>query len=268
MMNNPAVCHNVFVSTRHRDTSKYPSASEFVIDAPMTLKKVHSVYVKSFKYVPEALINNNNNEFTFKADNGAVLQGTIRLPPGDYNESIDDLLTAINNTLATYGVHFTLDENDAVNFTFSNGFITRYFSIPDCRLLKLLGFTSGICLYRTGQAPSPLPSGTSGYEATAAATGSYKTSNDTDLILRIADIEAILSCDSVANRATAIIVSSRSNKHVVEHTPTTPYPLLQVQQRVQRLRISILNSEGLPYDIGDNEMSFVIEFHCHEPCTF
>lgn len=259
-----SIIRNIYVSTKHRDVEKYPSPSKFTLDLPIIINKVHGVLIENYKYTAEPLINNNNREFTFTANSGTV-SGTIRLDKGDYNQSIIDLLAEINTELNPYDVHFTLNTTTKlVEFTFSGAFITNYFAIPSCKLLKLLGYENGICLYRTGSAPGTLPANTTGYDTIAAATNSYRIVNDTDMIIKIKDIEAILSTDIICNRASSILLSSRSPYKVVEKCPPICYPLLQVQHRIQQLRVEILNSEGDPYDLQDEDASFIIQFHCYQ----
>lgn len=257
-----SIVRNMFVSTSHRDTSRHPSASDFTIDIPLIVKNVCAVVVRNFKYTPEKVINANNNTFSFEANSGATT-GELQIGKGDYNNSINDILSELNSVLAAYDVQFSIDAaTQKVEFTFAGSYITDYFAIPSCKLLTLLGFPSGICLYRTGSAPSPLPSNTVGYDTNALAANAYRVYNNTDLILRITDVEAILSSHSPSNRATAVILSSRAPNGVVENTPLDPLPLLQIQQRLQQLRIKILNSDGDLYDLNDEDASFIIEFHC------
>ena len=261
MHNNLGLIRTVFLSVGHRDVQAYPSSSDFAIDLPATINKVHGVAVRNFKYTPEPLINSNNNVFTFDVDGSTT--GTLRLSKGDYGQSIADLLAEINNLLNAYDVHFMVNpDTQKVDFTFSGSYVTSYFAIPSCKLLKLLGFSSGICLYKTGASFSA-PAGTVQYENAAAASAAFKIINDTDMILRIVDIEAMLSVDSVCNRATAILLSSRSPESVVEQVQYMYSPLLQVQHRVQRLRVKILNSSGDLYDLNGEDASFAIDFYCN-----
>lgn len=257
------IVRNVYLSSRQRDKSKYPSASEFVIDLPVIIHKVYGVNVRNYKYTAEPLINNNNRVFTFDVDAGTHT-GTITLERGDYSQDINELLAEINTQLSVYKVEFTLDlATNRVAFAFTGNHVADYIAIPSCKLLTLLGYPGGICMYRTGHAPSPLPAGTTGYDTTAVASGAYRAIRDTDMILRITDVEAVLSSDAICHRATAILMSSRSPSNAVERTPTHEYfPLLQMQHRLQQLRVKILNSDGDAYDLGDEDASFMIEFYC------
>jgi len=257
-----SLVRTIFVSTKHRDIAKYPSASDFSLDLPTTLTQVHGVTIRNMKYVPEALINNNNSRFTFSANSNAY-SGTIQIDHGDYNQSITDLLAAINTELNAYDVHFAINPIDnLVRFTFAGPFITDYFAIPPCKLMKLLGFPNGICLYQSNSEPSCFPSGMALYEMVACATSKYRIINDTDLIFRITDIEAILSVDRVCDRATAILLSSRSPNYIVKQVHHIYTPLLQVQHRIQRFNIKLYNSDGDLYDLNDTDASFTLEFYC------
>lgn len=246
------VTRNVFVSSKHRDLSKHPSPASFTLNLPVIINKAYAVVVRNYKYTPEPFVNDNNNEFHFTAMyNGGETTGKLRIPRGDYNQNIQDLLDALNAELNIYDVHFTINPTtDRVVFTFTTQSSTTAFVITNDKLLKLLGFEIP-SLSITSASP------------TVSASRSYKVANDTDLILRITDVEAILSSDPVCNRATAILVSSRSPEKTVESTPCL-LPLLQVQHRIQQLRIEILNSDGDLYDLGDEGASFLIEFHCQQ----
>lgn len=258
------ISYNVFLSTRHRDINLYPSPSSFTIDLPATLNNVYGVRIRNYKYVAETLINNNTNTFSFSANGGSV-SGTITLNKGDYGQNITTLLTEINNNLLTYGVAFTIDSASGnVQFGFSSAYVTDYFTISPCRLLNILGFPTGIWLYRAGNAPSItiIPIQVSAFNTTALATNTYKDSNYTDMIIKIVDLEAIQSFDSVCNRATAILMSSRTPQNVLTKNTNQMFKLLQQQHRLQRLRINILNSDGDPYDLNEEDASFMFEFYC------
>lgn len=262
-----SLVHNVYVSTRHRDPVQYPSASSFTIDLPHVLMNIHSLRVRSFKYIPECVININNQNMPV-AGNGGQLNGAVQIPTGDYNNDIEDILEAINAYLGAYDVAFVVDPATLlVQLTFNGPFVTDYFSIAYCPLLKLLGYDNGIFIYRTGHTPTPtsIPNTSVGYNTVATAARPYRVVNDTDMILRIVGLEAISSTDPVSNRASAILMSTR--------TPLTSalsfiqqdaaYPLLQVQHRIQTLRVTILNSNGDFYDLNQSDASFILEFHCH-----
>ena len=258
---------NVYLSTRLRDQTKFPSASDFIVDLPITLKQVHAIRIRNFKYTPEPVINSNNNTFDYSfsstTGNGS---GTITIPKGDYDQDISQILGVVNGYLNQYDVQFTLNPTTQfAQLVFAQPSGTNTFQMPYCGLLKLLGYANGIYLYRSGSPPSQasLPIPMIAYRSTSAATNAYSAVNDTDLILRIYDLEAIFSTDSVCHRATAVLMSNRSNKGYAYYLQEWPYPLLQIQHRIQTLRVSILNSDGDPYDLNDGDASFMIEFHCY-----
>lgn len=244
----------VFLSVNHRDTTLYPSASDFTVDLPNVISKVNGVAVRHFKYTPEALINNNNKDFTFTTtDANGQNTVAVSLTKGDYNQDITVLLAEIKTAIdAKFGatsdfVTLVVNADDRVEISFTSSTFTNL-SIASSSLLTLLGFTGGISIANG---------------VTTTATNKYRIINDTDLILRITDIESIISVDAACNRATAILLSSRSPKSVVEQVQYTYAPLLQVQHRVQRLRVKILNIYGEPYDLYDDEACFSIDFYCN-----
>jgi len=233
---------SVFLSVNHRDKSLFPSASDFTVDLPNVINKVNGVAIRHFRYTPETLINNNNKDLVFFIDNGA--ENKISITKGDYNQDIDELLNEINAKIT--GFSFAVNSDNLIVVS-TNSTLT----IQSSNLVTLLGFSGDITI-----------SGTADAAATATATSAFRLINNTDLILRITDIEAILSVNSAYNRATAILLSSRSPKSVVEQVQYTYTPLLQIQHRVQRLRVKILNSDGDPYDLADEDASFSIDFYC------
>lgn len=257
-----SLIHNVYLSTRHRDPVQYQSASSFTVDLPNVLTNIHSLRVRNFKYIPECVINANNQYMPIAA-NGGAMSGTIQVPPGDYNQNIADILGIINSYLTAYDVAFVVEPlTQLVQLTFNGPFVTDFFAIANCPLLKLLGFDNGIFLYRSGHSPSVIPSMSLGYNTVAYANRAYKVVNDTDLILRIVGLEAISSIDSVSNRATAVLMSTRTPFAIPYTQQEAVYPLLQVQHRIQVLRVTILNSNGDFYDLNQSDASFIIEFHC------
>lgn len=263
MCSRQTIIRNVYVSTRQRNIVKFPSASDFTIDLPIVLKNIYGVVIRSFKYTPEPLIHNGNRTFTFVANSGTVT-GTLSLNKGDYSQDITTLLTEVNSYINAYDMQFSIDATtQRVQLSFAGPFVTNYFAIPYCPLLQLFGYTTGICLYRTGQAPVSLPSATAGFDTIALAPNGSRVINDTDMVIRITDVEAIFSQDSVTNRATAILMSSRSPLSVTEILPNDFYHLMQVQSRLQQLRVRILNSNGDLYDLQDEDASFLIQFYCY-----
>ena len=198
----------------------------------------------------------------FSADGGAI-SGEVFLTKGDYSQDINELLDAVNQKMNSYDLHFTIDpDTQLVQLTFAGTFIADYVSIPHCGILTLLGFDKGICLYRTGGAPGSIPEGLVGYELVATAPFPYKDAINRDLVLRIADVECIMSSDSVCNRASAVLLASTPSSSVIE-SPNLEFELLQIQSRLQTLRIEMLDVYGNPYDFGTEGASFLLDFYCY-----
>lgn len=261
------VCRNVYVSSRQRDKTLFPNPYRFDIDLPATIKYVHGVNIRNYKYFPELLVNANNQTFSVNEDGTSTV--TVTIAKGDYGLDITTLLTALGNAFTTaLGSTFTfsvVSGTQTVRIALGGGgTVVNYVLIPYNSLLGLLGFTTGICLYRTGSAPVPIPAGYTGYDTNATATINYTLASDTDLIVRITDLEAVLAPDSAANRATAVLLSTRATKGVVNTCVDTYYELLQVQARLQKLRVSLVNTLGQNYDLDGSDASFVIEFHCYK----
>lgn len=243
---------NVYISTKQRDVTKYPSASSFTIDLPGVIKRVHSIGVRSFKYTPEPLINSNNNTLEISySGTGGQGTSTIVVPKGDYNEDINTLLDALNNLLDSYNVAFTVDmTTQLVSLVFTQPSTTTTFSISYCGILKILGFSTDVQISSGG----------------ATAPGTYDVNHDTDLVVRIDGLESIMSVDQTCDRATAILMSNRTPQGLSCYTNESEYPLLQVVHRLQTLRIRLLNSDGDPYDFNSNEATFMFEFYCLPEC--
>jgi hypothetical protein len=271
MIETNSTHRNIFFSTKQRDKTLFPSSSRFDVELPSALKNVHSIKIRNYKYIPETFISSNNYAIPYTVVSGGTTTDTYYLTKGDYTNGISSLLTAINNLFTAYDVEFTIDTNtQLIKFDFTAATVTGYILIPSCGVLKILGFTNGICLYRTGQAPSPIPDGYTGYSETngALASEDYIEARETNLVVRITDLEAIVSFDAICDRSTAILLSSRCPLYTIEKGPDKPYPLLQIQSRIQKLRITLLNMDGEPYDFGGNEASFMFEFHCYKDYTF
>jgi len=258
------VTRNVYLSTSHRDTTAFPSASTFSIFLPMTIKNVFGVRVRCYKYTPEPLINSNNNTIPYTSSAGS---GNIVIDRGDYSQDLTTLMTALNQKFNAIGVQFTFDPvTQLAQFSFISSTSTNYVSIPPCRLLQQLGYPvgMGVYLYKSGHAPSNLAQNYNGYLNVATSTIAASAVNNTDLVLSITNLEAISSFDSVSNRATAVLMSNRTPNSVNINNDCDMYPLLQTQARIQQLRVNIYDSNGDLYDLGTDNASFMIEFYCYE----
>jgi hypothetical protein len=266
-MSPPANCtvKTFYISSKLRDTSKYPSGSDFTYSLPVTLTNVVGIAIRDYKFSPETLINNNNRQLRVYIDDGST-DVTVQLATGNYNNTVSDVLTALNTLLLPYQVAFTLNVvTNRVEFAFTNTFVTDYIYLAPCGLLKILGFPSGILLYRT-TIPVNYPSGVSLFLTTAVAPNVYDVHMLSDMVVRIADLETISSPDAVTNRATAVLFNSQPN-YVTKQCLDHYIPLMQTQSRVQSLRIKLMNVEGDPYDTVYNDAAFLLEvFCCNELC--
>jgi hypothetical protein len=198
---------SVFFSSEDRDIKKYPSPANFVFDLQDTLTQIHGISISHFKFVPEKLINNINNSFTFTAEGSVTVSGTIFISIGNYNTEISELLEAINIELLPYNIHFTLDtvNNNRVTGIIQNGaFGTTSFTINPCRILQILGF---------GKQEITITSSTP-----AVATNRPNMINDTSLILRIKDINTISSPNEYAHRSSAVLFCSHCKDMKIEQT--------------------------------------------------
>jgi len=256
------ITKNIYFSTNQRDTSRYPSASDFVLDSPVPLTQVHGICIKHYKYTPEALVNNNSRTLDIIATSSTGQSTTtINIKKGDYENCITHLLSEINSYIKVLNVQFAVDPTSGkVTLSFAGDYVTDYIAFSPSRLLRILGFSKGVAIYRTSP---PSLSNHDVYQNVATANGPYHMINDTSLVLRITDIETVHSIDQTCNRATAIMMSSRSKYNMVEQHYSTYFPLIQVQYRVQTLRIKLLNIYGDLYDLDDDDASFSIEFHCN-----
>ena len=250
MKSDKDVITSVYFSSEDRDMVKYPSAANFVFDLPDTLTQIHGISISHFKFVPEKLINNINNSFTFSAVGTANINGTIFISIGDYNTELSELLDAINTELLPYNIHFTLDtRNKKVTGSIQNGsFNTTSFTINSCRILQILGF-SNYSINITSASP-------------AVAITSANMINDTSLILQIKDINTISSPNKYAHRASAVLFCSNCKECKIEQTSKDYAQLSQIQYRLQRLYVNILNVYGDEYDLTEHNASFIVHFYC------
>ena len=242
---------NVYFSSEDRDIEKYPSPSSFVIDLPDTLTQIHGISISHFKFVPEKLMNNNNNTFKFTAVGNETVSGTITIKKGDYDTNIVNLLAEINTQLIPYNVMFTVDQTtDRVTLAIQNGaFNTTSFTIDACTILIILGFGKNRDCTVTSNTQT-------------VAKSLPNMINDTSLILRIKDIQTISSVNQHAHRATAVLYCSNCKDSRIEQSNKDYVALSQMQYRFQRLNVEILNVYGHHYDLTEHNVSFTIRFFC------
>lgn len=253
----------VYFSTSQRSLTDYPKDTQFTLELPNTITEVHGIGIRHFMYCPEYLINANTQTMSIQYTSPAgTATATITIPTGDYGYDINSLLCTINKKISAYFVEFTIDPaTNLVSLVFTGSYVTNYFAIQQSKLLAILGFTNGIALYRTTPSGAGV-SKTTPYVSVAPATNFPNMNHDSSLVMKITDLEVISSIDGVTNRATAVLLSSRNKDMVVEQSHNHMHPLLQVQSRVQRLRVQFMNLDGEPYDFGGQNACFTLEFHC------
>ena len=251
MTKDKDITFNVYFSSEDRDRIKYPSPSSFVIDLPYTLTQIHGLSIMHFKFVPEKLINYNNNTFTFTAIGNTSVSGTITIDKGNFDSNIVNLLAEINIQLLPYNVHFTIDDTTKyVTVVIQKGsFNTSSFTINPCTILDILGFTKYTQLVVTSS-------------ATTVATNSYNMINDTTLILQIKDLNTVCSVNQYAHRSTAVLFCANCKDTKIEQSSKDYAALSQVQYRLKQLNVNLLNVYGHPYDLTEYNASFMIKFFC------
>ena len=248
MKSDKDIVISVYFSSEDRDIDKYPSPANFTLDLPDTLTQIHGISISHFKFVPEKLINNINNSFTFTAVGNSTVTGKIVISIGNYNTEISELLAAINLELLPYNVHFTVDNttNKVVGIIQNGAFGTTSFTIKQCRILQILGF------------------GKNSLTLTNESSGIIRPNmiNDTSLILRIKEINTISSPNEYAHRSSAVLFCSSCKDTKIEQTSKDYAELSQVQYRLQRLNVNIINTYGDSYDLTEYDASFIIHFYC------
>lgn len=257
------IVRSFVVATERRDKNLYPHPSDFTYQLPVTLTNVVGVAIRDFKFGNETLINQTNKTLTIFGDGGAI-NSTLQLAVGDYGNDIATLLTYVNGLLASYGVSFAIDNvTQKVKFSFSGPTVTNYIYIQACPLLRILGYDSGILIYRTTP-PSLSVTNLTMAQTSIGATNPYDTyNNKSEMVVRITDVEALLSNDSVTNRCTAILFNTTDTQgRTIRQCQDRFTPLLQTQARLQALRIKLLNMDGDLFDTINNETVLVIEFYC------
>lgn len=258
------------IATGKRDTAKYPHPSEFTYDLPLTLSHVFGVSIRDYQFGSEALINENNKGIVVSGVAGGVaFSKTVTLATGSYSNAIGTLLTAISSALTSASVPatFSLDAaTDRVKVVLSGSPTAGDYVYVSgtTSFLRILGFgPSGLLVYKT-----TAPSGVGGSATTAEtavgvfAPSRYDVYNLSEMVVRIGELEALLSNDPVTNRSTAILFNSNASNYTVRQAQDHYIPLLQKQQRIQRLHIQLLNMEGDLYDTINNEAVFILEVYC------
>lgn len=258
------VVRTFVVATERRDKNLYPNGSDFTYQLPSTLTNVVGVGIRDYKFGNETLVNQSNKTLRIYGDAGAV-DGNLVLTVGNYSNDINLLLNHMNTLLDPYKVQFSINNTTSkVQLTFTNlSGIADFFAIEYNPILRILGFDTGIAIYRS-TSPSGIPFQVSASLTTSNAVNAYDVfNNPSELVVRITDVETLLSNDSVTNRCTAILFNDTSSSSKTVHQCQDRFtPLLQVQARLQALRIKLLNMDGDLYDTVNNEVILVIEFYC------
>lgn len=268
-MNNKPANYDIrtfVVATSKRDKTRYPNPSNFVYDLPIQLTGVFGVAIRDYQFGAETLINENNRRISVFGDFGeGVVSETLTIANGNYNNSVTDLIGAVDAAFAEWNLHVTLDAtSNRVRLAFkNNGSSTPlYIAIPWCPVLRILGFETGICIYRdTDPGVLTVGGGIARYAVSVLATQPYDTWNLSEMVVRIEELEALLSNDMVTNRCTAILFNSASGC-TLKQSQDRYIPLLQKQNRLQRLHIRLLNMDGDLYDTVNNEAVFILEIYC------
>lgn len=248
------------VATSKRDKQQYPHPSQFTFELPVTLRNVVGMAIRDFKFGNELLINENNK--ILKVTSGGVTQN-VMLSTGDYNNNITSLLTELNSKLSSYQVTFSLNTTtNRVQIAYAGG---SSVVVGASTVLRILGFPEGkfqgLCLYN-GTQPTTVTDSVIFASGSIAAPDKYDVYNLAEMVVRITDVETILSNDAVTNRSAAVLFNSNSASHVVKQCLDHYIPLLQQQSRLQSLKIQLLNMEGDLYDTINNEAVILFEFYC------
>lgn len=253
-----------FISTSTRDRTRYPNSSSFAFDLPYTIKNVVGFGVRNYKFRKEMFVNSKNNAITYAIDGGSSV--TVTLAKGDY-ASIGDFLTELNTKMASTGIQFVLGGDGHVRVQYislvpspSNA-VQQYIILYACAALEAIGFSQGVVLNRPGSTFTPASSDFDTFTSSGTAVFPYIIQPSSDMVLRITDIETIISNDANTNRASMILYSDQ-DAYTMNPNLEPFVPLLQTQHRLQTLRIQLLNMKGEFYDTENHDVSFILQFYC------
>ena len=255
------------IATGKRDTVKYPHPSKFAYDLPLTISHVFGVSIRDYQFGSEPLINENNRGIAISGVVGGVpFSKTITLAVGAYGNVIGTLVTAINAAMTSESVPAVFSVvSDRVRLALGGGTSSGdYILLSGTNsLLRILGFRGTVLVYNT-TAPAGVTAAFTGTLAGGGvtATSRYDVNNLSEMVVRIDELEALLSNDAVTNRSTSILFNGNSANYTVRQAQDHYIPLLQKQQRIQRLHIELLNMEGDLYDTVNNEAVFILEVYC------
>jgi hypothetical protein len=253
-----------FVSTSARDTAKYPNASSFAFDLPYTIKNVVGFGVRNYKFRKETFINSKNYTITYVIDGGA--SASVSLSKGDYS-TIGDFLTELNTKIASTGIQFVVAANGYITVQYISlvpnpgNAVQQYIAIYACTAMDALGFPRGIVLKRPGSILTPIAGDFETFTSNGTASLPYIIQPSADMVLRITDIETIMSNNTNTNRASMILYSDQAS-YTMNPNIDAFVPLLQTQHRLQTLRIQLQNMKGELYDTDNYDASFILQFYC------
>lgn len=262
---NDYLVRTFFVNTAKRDTARYPHPSEFVYKLPLVLKNVVGIAIRNYKFGKELLVNESNRVINILVDD---VEADIFLDIGDF-DTINSLISMLNTKFVMYQIQFVYDTSiNRVQCNFTGNAVQSYIEISSNSLIKALGYDNGFCLARNGViVPASILSPVSINSSTAE--NSININRAADMVVRIQDIETLLSDDAVTNRSSMILFNTTERDLFATQTSEYFLPLLQTQHRLQDLRIRLLNMDGELYDTVTRDAMFFIEFYClKDGCNF
>lgn len=255
------VLRTFLVATSKRDKVRYPNPSDFTYDLPIPLHNVVGIAIRDFKFGDEQLVNENNKVLSLSEGGSSA---SVVLSTGNYNNNITDLFSELNSKMSTYKTSFSIDASTGrakISYTGNS-----YIIIQANTLLRFLGFPDGkdvgVCIYKPGHNPTNLTYSVVRSASSIVAPQSYNMYHLSEMVVRITDVETIMSNDAVTNRSSAVLFSSNSPSYTAKQCLDHFIPLLQKQSRLQSLKIKLLNMEGDLYDTINNEAVLLLEFYC------
>jgi hypothetical protein len=221
------------------------------------MTNVVGVAFRDFKFGNEDLINESNKTVAINVNGSDT---TVTLTTGSYNNDITQLLTMLNNAFSPYHLEFTKPSTKIVATITQHS--TNFIKIAKSPLLRILGYDPdiGLCVYRAGQAPSQTPN-MEQVQSPATAPMNFDVYNLSEMVVRIRELETLMSNDIVTDRSTAVLFNGSMQGYTTKQSADHFIPLLQVQHRLQSLHIQLLNMEGDLYDTFNNEVVFLLEIY-------
>lgn len=250
----------VYISSELRNKAAFPNGASFQFDLPITLNDLTGIALRDYNFAPEPLINYNNRTLSYTYTGaGGTASGSFTLPVGTPSGA-SNLLVLFNTAMSNSGIgaSFSQDSNTGLATLSLSGGSTSV-SFADSPLFLAMGYPiRTLSLLSSGS--SNLAAGV--YVGTATGTSMPYVNRPANMVLRIGDIETIVSNDPVTNRASAILFDTTGSVSVGKQCLDHYIPLLQAQSRIQTLRIQLLDMNGDLYDTQNNEVSMLVEFYC------